>query len=165
MPVRFEAAAGLGLTLRPITAADAPFVAALYASTRAEEVARFGWPAGQQRAFLVQQHEAQERYFRTRYGEAAWLIVEREGGAVGRLYLSESGHALHVIDITLLPAVRGRGFGGALLADLLAAAAGTGRTVSMQVERNNRALRLYRRLGFDVVDGEGAYLQLESRKR
>ena len=75
MPVRFDAAAGLGLSLRPMMAADASFVAALYASTRAEEVARFGWPAGQQRVFLIQQHEAQERYFRSRYPEADWWIV------------------------------------------------------------------------------------------
>lgn len=161
MPLRLDAAASLGLVLRPMEAADAPFVASLYASTRAEEVARFGWPAGQQRAFLSQQSDAQERYFRSRYPDAKWLIVERDGAAVGRLYLDESAQALHIVDISLLPAARGQGIGGALLADVVAAAAAAGRKATMQVERSNPARRLYARLGFVVAGETDVHLLLE----
>jgi len=165
MPPRLDAAAILGLCLRPVEAADAPFVASLYASTRADEVARFGWPAGNQRAFLSQQCEAQELYFRSRYPDAEWLIVERDGAAVGRLYLEQSAQALHVIDISLVPAARGQGLGAALLADIVAAAAAAGRKATMHVERSNPARRLYARLGFVVVGETDAYLLLERSPR
>ena len=89
MPPPFPRAEALGLSLRPMTDEDLPFVAALFASTRAEEVAQTGWPAEQQQAFLAQQHEAQHRHYRTHYPEADWLIVELGGEAIGRLYLVE----------------------------------------------------------------------------
>ncbi len=72
--------------LRPKGDADLPFVAALYASTRLEELAITGWPAAQQQAFLSQQHQAQHRHYRGTYRDAQWLIIERGEAAVGRLY-------------------------------------------------------------------------------
>lgn len=163
--LRLAAAAGLGVGVRAMTDDDLPFVAALYASTREEEVGRFGWPAGQQQAFLAQQHLAQHRFFRSHYAKASWLIVELGGEAVGRLYFEERPQAIHFIDLSLLPAARGRGVGGALIADVIAFAAATGRAVTMRVERTNPALRLYHRLGFAVVDDEGANLLLELKAR
>ena len=156
-------AGALGLAVRPMTDDDLPFVAALYASTREEEVAQTGWPAEQQRAFLAQQHEAQHRHYRTHYPETDWLIVELGGEAIGRLYLAEWERAFSVIDISLVPAARGRGYGGALLTDILAAADAAGKDVTIYVEKHNPALRLYLRLGFGPVKDEGVYLELERK--
>ena len=52
--------------------ADAPtpicaFAAALYASTRAEELALTGWPEERRGTFLDQQHRAQHHHYRTYY--------------------------------------------------------------------------------------------------
>ncbi|HYN46117.1 MAG TPA: GNAT family N-acetyltransferase, partial [Allosphingosinicella sp.] len=103
MPPPFEGAAALGLTLRPMTDEDLPFVADLYASTRAEEFAAVGWPPEALRAFLAQQHDAQHRQYRRAHPDAAWLIVERGGAPAGRLYLDESESELRLLDISLLP--------------------------------------------------------------
>lgn len=165
MPLHLQAAAGLGLGLRPMVDDDLPFAAAVYAASRAEELAQTGWPLEQQRAFLAQQHEAQHHHYRSHYPGAEWLIVEHEGEAVGRLYLVEWEREFRIIDISLAPPARGRGFGGALLADIVAAADAAGKGVSAHVERNNPALRLYARLGFGLAEDKGVYLLLEWRPK
>jgi GNAT superfamily N-acetyltransferase len=143
---------------------DLPFVAALYASTRADELAQTGWPAPQQQAFLAQQHRAQHQHYRTAFPNAEWLILERSGENIGRLYVDESASdRTLLIDISLVGEARGRGLGAAILADLLAAAGEAGRSVSLHVERLNPARRLYVRLGFQLVRDMGVYLEMEWR--
>ena len=61
----------------------------------------------------------------------------------------------------LLPEHRGNGVGKGLVRDLLAEADAAGMRVTIHVERFNRALRLYERLGFAVAEDKGVYLLLE----
>lgn len=165
MPPAFPAAAARGLICRPMADADLPFVASLYASTRTEEVAATGWPPAMRQAFLKQQHEAQHRHYRNLHPAADWLIVERAGTPIGRVYLDESDGDLRLIDVSLLPAARGAGLGGALIADLMDHARAGAKTLSLHVARTNAgARRLYERLGFRRIAPEGeAYDLLEWR--
>ena len=161
MPPPLRAAGKHGISCRPMADRDLAFVAALYASTRAEEVAQTGWPAAQQQAFLAQQHRAQHTHYRNAYPDAEWLILEREGESIGRLYLGEAGNRILLIDISLVAEARGAGLGSAILADLLDAAGAAGKSVSLHVERFNPAQRLYRRLGFTLVRDNDIYLEME----
>lgn len=141
---------------------DMPFVAALYASTRADEFAAIGWPPATLQAFLAQQHDAQHRHFRSAYRDADWLIVERGGEPVGRLYVDDGETDLRLLDISLLPPCRGAGLGSALIADLISHAGGSGKPVSLQVAKSNPAARrLYLRLGFHPVGDDGVYEAME----
>lgn len=158
-----RAAAALGVTYRTMTDGDLPFVAALYASTRAQEVASTGWPPEMQAAFLQQQHLAQHSHYQRHYADAAWLIIQHQGADVGRLYLDPQPHDLGVIDISLIPAVRGQGIGGAVLRDVLAMAADSDRVVGIHVEKTNPARRLYERLGFEMAEDKGIYDYLVAR--
>lgn len=161
MPPPVRAAAAFGIAYRPEGAADLPFVAALYASTRAEEMDAAGWPAALRAAFLDQQHRAQHGHYRSVYPDAEWLIVEQAGVPVGRLYLDAGADALHLIDISLLPEQRGAGLGGALLADLIDHAEALGLPVTLQVAAVNRARHLYGRLGFLERGENGPRLLME----
>ena len=161
MPPPLVAAAALGIRYRPERDEDRAFAAAVYASTRAEEVAQTGWAIEMQRQFLAQQAEAQHRHYRRHYPDAEWLIVERGGEAVGRLYLEEWPSQFRVIDISLVPESRGSGIGAAILCDIGAAAAAAGKKVSIHVEKNNRARNLYIRLGFAVVEDKDVYDLME----
>jgi ribosomal protein S18 acetylase RimI-like enzyme len=161
MASTFENAQRLGVKCRPMNDADLPFLFGLYASTRAEEVAASGWPPEAQAAFLQQQFQAQHHHYQTYYPDAEWLVVEREGAAVGRLYVEEWPSQFRIIDIALLPEARGKGFGAALIADLFAGARAVGKRVSIHVEKNNPAMRLYHRLGFAKAEDKGVYDLLE----
>ena len=157
MPPPLRAAAGFGVSYRPMADDDLPFVGELYASTRREEVAATGWPAEIQEAFLRQQHEAQHSHYAQHFAEAEWLIVERAGEAIGRLYLHEHPEQFHIVDISLVPAARGHGIGGAILRDVLDEAHALGKAVTIHVEKVNPARRLYERLGFVMVEDLGIY--------
>jgi ribosomal protein S18 acetylase RimI-like enzyme len=65
--------------------------------------------------------------------------------------------ARRIIDIAFLPAQRGKGFGDALLRDLMDEAAAAGQDVSIHVEKFNPAMRLYQRLGFATQEDKGVY--------
>jgi ribosomal protein S18 acetylase RimI-like enzyme len=157
MPPPLRAAAELGVSYRPMADDDLPFVAELYASTRREEVAHTGWPAEMQEAFLRQQHEAQHSHYSLHFADAEWLIVERGGEPIGRLYLHEHPDHFHVIDISLAPASRGQGIGGSILRDILGEARALGKSVTIHVEKFNPARRLYERLGFEPAEDLGVY--------
>ena len=163
MPPPLKAAARLGIAYRPATDEDLGFLALVYASTRLEEVARSGWPPETQRQFLAHQFDAQHRHYRQHYPAAEWLVIERGGTAVGRLYVEQWPDQIRLIDIALLPDHRGGGTGSAILADLMDMAAAAGKPLTIHVEKNNPAMRLYRRLGFAPIDEHGIYDLMEWR--
>ena len=148
------------LHFRPIEAADEPFLSRLYASTRQTEMARSGWPAEAIAEFLAQQFTLQHRYYQEHFPDGEFWLIERDGQAIGRLYLFWGETTLQLIDISLLPEYRGAGLGTGLITDLLARAEARGLAVGLHVEGDNPALRLYRRLGFEVVGENGVYLKM-----
>jgi GNAT superfamily N-acetyltransferase len=157
VPPPLRRAAAFGINYRELTEDDLPFIAALYASTRTEELAPTGWPDEVKSAFLAQQHDAQHRHYQAHYPGAEWLIVEQDGAAVGRIYLHLRESEFRLIDIALLPAHRRGGIGGALIGDLLSWADSLGKGISLHVEPNNVIRPYYLRLGFESLGMAGAY--------
>jgi GNAT superfamily N-acetyltransferase len=163
MPPPLRAAAALGVSYRPSTDEDLAFLATVYASTRLEEVAATGWPEEMQLQFLTHQADAQHHHYRRTYPDAEWLVIERAGEAIGRLFIEEWSDQFRLIDIALLPGGRGGGVGTAILTDLLDMAAAAGKALTIHVERNNPAMRLYLRLGFARIGEHGVYDLMEWR--
>ena len=151
----------LGITLRPIGPEDMAFLSRVYASTREQELALTDWSDAQKQAFAAQQFDAQHRHYMRHYPDAEWLVVERAGRAIGRLYIEEWPSQIRIIDISLLPDSRGHGIGRAILEDVIDLAVQAGKLVSIHVEKNNSARRLYDRLGFRKAADEGVYDRLE----
>lgn len=150
-------AAEAGCRFRRIAESDLPFLAGVYASTRADELTPVPWSEAEKAAFLDAQFRAQHLHYQAHYPHADWLIVARRANDIGRLYIERWPTQHRIIDIALLPAHRGKGLGEALLRDLLDEAAGAGKAVSIHVEKLNPAMRLYRRLGFVTVEDKGVY--------
>ncbi|MBJ6760450.1 GNAT family N-acetyltransferase [Myxococcaceae bacterium JPH2] len=137
-------------TLRSVTPEDSPFLFALYASTRAEELAAWGWAPAQSDAFLRLQWLAQQRDWSLRFPGAEHHVVLHDGRPAGRLLVSraEDAEAWRLVDVSLLPEHRGAGLGTHLLKSLQAEAARAGRPLHLSVRGDNPARRLYARLGF-----------------
>jgi GNAT superfamily N-acetyltransferase len=149
------------ISLRPITPEDDSFLARLFASTRAEELAITGWSDDQKATFCRMQFDAQTRYYREQYANASFQIIERDGVAAGRLLVWRSEKEMLVIDIALLPEHRGAGIGTKFLRELQDEARSTGKPLTIHVERFNPALRLYERLGFKMVEEQEVYLLMK----
>ena len=150
--------ADLSLRLRPLTPEDTSFLARVYASSRAEELALTSWSEEQKEIFCRRQFDAQAAYYAANYPDALFQVIERDGEPVGRLYVARWEKEIRIVDITLLPEFRGSGIGTKLLRDLQDEARGAGKSLTIHVERFNRALTLYQRLGFRQVEDKGVYL-------
>jgi len=150
-----------GLDLRRIESTDIPFLAELYASTRREEVAQAPWPDEEKEAFLRWQFDNQHEHYQTYYPDCEFLVVERAGKPIGRLYVDRWADQIRLVDIAFLPEHRGSGLGTALLRCVLDEGRERGLPVTIHVEYNNPALHLYRRLGFHHVDSNGIYYLME----
>jgi GNAT superfamily N-acetyltransferase len=140
---------------------DLSFLLALYASTRAEELAQVPWSELEKQTFLARQFEAQHAHYRDTLPDAHWLILELDGQHAGRIYLDVRGDEIRLVDMALLPEHRNRGLGTHLLAAVIDAARKSGRTVRLHVERHNPAWRLYARHGFVELEDRGVYRFLE----
>jgi GNAT superfamily N-acetyltransferase len=148
---------------RPVGDDDLQFLSSLYASTREEELSVVDWPEAQKSAFLSMQFEAQHRHYQEQFADADFLVIERDGEDVGRIYLDRRADELRLIDIALIPEARSNGLGSALLLDLLDEARASALPVRIHVERFNPAMRLYLRLGFETLKDLGVYQLLEWR--
>lgn len=112
--------------------------------------------------FLRIQYTTQESRFRTRFPTLSRYVLQDEHGKdAGRLFLHPEPEIVHLVDLTLLPAFRGRGLATATLRDVMAQAQGRGQTVSLRVDRRSApAAHLCHKLGFDLVtldDQDGYY--------
>jgi ribosomal protein S18 acetylase RimI-like enzyme len=152
-----------GLTLRPVSPSDRDFLLQVYASTREEELQLVDWSDDQKTAFVRMQFDAQDAYYREHYSPATFDVVEVDGEPVGRLYVARWEDEIRIMDIALLPEFRGAGVGTRLLRELLTEGAREGKRVSIHVEKQNPALRLYERLGFTPLADRGVYLLLEAQ--
>jgi GNAT superfamily N-acetyltransferase len=148
-------------TLTPITPADAAVLLRIYAGTRAEELAAVPWTDEQKDAFLRQQYAAQHAHYQEHYVGASFDLIRVDGRPCGRLYVARWPREIRLMDIALLPECRNTGLGGRVMDALLAEARRSALPVTIHVERMNRALRFYERLGFRVKEDKGVYLFLE----
>ena len=146
------------MSLRPVTAADRDFLLSVYASTREDELAQVAWEEGAKEAFLEHQFSAQDHHYRANYPGATLDVIEVDGEPAGRLYVHRGEAEIRIMDIALAPPFRGRGIGTRLLRGLMEEATASGRSLSIHVELNNPARRLYERLGFEPAGEHGVYV-------
>ncbi len=121
------------------------------------------WSEAQIAEFLNSQFDAQRAHYRKYYSNARFDIIELEGQSIGRIYLAEVDDEIRIMDIALIPEKRNRGIGGDLTRAVLDFARGAGKNVSLHVEEENPAKRLYDRLGFEVVGEISFYKKMEWR--
>ena len=81
------------------------------------------------------------------------FIIEVDDTRVGMIQIFDEATALEVGEIQVQPAAQNRGVGSTVLKDVVARAHKSKKSVRLRVGlKNERAYRLYQRLGFRVVE-------------
>ena len=138
------------------------FLLRLYATTRADEMAMVtDWSDEQKEWFVRMQFQAQHAWYQEHYGDAQFDLVLMDGVSVGRLYVHRRPAEIRLVDISLIPELRGKGVGSALLRELMTEAEAAGKPLTIHVEKYNPAMRLYLRLGFKPIEDRGPYDLME----
>jgi ribosomal protein S18 acetylase RimI-like enzyme len=149
------------VSFRPITDDDLPFLSRVYAETRQEELAPVPWSDAEKQAFLQMQFEAQHHHYQEHFADAQFDLILINGQPGGRLYVQHRPDEIRIIDLALLIEHRGQGIGTQLMQDVLAQGQERGLPVRIHVEKNNPALRLHQRLGFQSIEDQGVYYLME----
>src|SRR5260370_20458606 len=139
---------------------DEPFLISLYASIREAELAGALWTDAQKSAFLQWQFALQRAQYRASYPNADFCIIETEEHPIGRFYVHRGTEEILLIDVPLLSAWQRRGIGSAYVDSLLAEAKCAGLPISLHVEPQNPARRLYLRAGLRCLAQLGGYERL-----
>ncbi|HZI60304.1 MAG TPA: GNAT family N-acetyltransferase [Pyrinomonadaceae bacterium] len=147
----------LNLSLRDATPEDEPFLFAVYASTRIEELQGTGWSDEQKQAFIRMQFLARERT----HPRVDDRIILRNGQPIGRMMVDRDGAAIVLRDIAVLTEYRNAGVGSRLIQDLMKETASAGKPIHLHVLASSPAVRLYERLGFSRIGEEAAYLEMK----
>jgi ribosomal protein S18 acetylase RimI-like enzyme len=151
----------MAVTLRPVSEDDDDFLYQVYASTRREEVAAWGWDLAQQEAFLQMQFRAQRFSYERDFERVRHSIILLDDKPVGRMLVNSNDNETRLVDIAILPEVRKTGIGTLLIEDLKAQAASEGKPIVLQVLKDNRgAIKLYERLGFVITEDGAMYLEM-----
>lgn len=160
----FQLPDGGTVELRPVSDSDNEFLLAVYASTRAEELAQVEWAEGQKEMFLRWQFDMQRREYFARFPDADYRVIVIDQQPAGRIWVGADDEQIRLLDIALLPEFQNRGVGTALLERLKIEAESAGKALRHMVfVLNNDADRFYERLGFKKIEDFGAYKHMEWR--
>jgi ribosomal protein S18 acetylase RimI-like enzyme len=154
---------GLNLSIRRAETADETFLEAVYADSRRDELAPFGWSREQEDAFFKMQFQMQSRAYQMQFPDADYHIVELNGERVGRMIVQRGEKEIRLVDVSLLAQFRNRGIGTFLL-ERLKTEAGSDRVLSLRVLKTNAgAKRLYERMGLVVVESSDLHYTMQWR--
>jgi ribosomal protein S18 acetylase RimI-like enzyme len=167
--------------IRPHDPADEAFERLLFHDSRAPQFGPLGLSDQMLATLLDQQFRAQRFGYAQSFPDAEHLIIAHGGAAVGRLIVAlatstavcdqtstataagahTADRVVHLVDIAILSAARGCGIGTDVLQCLGRAAQAIGaRSIALSVlQSNDRARRLYERLGFSAIAG-GSHIHM-----
>jgi ribosomal protein S18 acetylase RimI-like enzyme len=151
------------LRLRPEAPEDEFFLFKLYAGTRQEEMAHTGWNPPQIETFLKMQFNAMRRGYAAQHPKAQFSVVLLQDRSVGRLVVDRAEEGFELVDIALLPGNQGQGIGTWLLQELQAEAMREEKPIRLQAFKQGKAVGWYTRIGFETLDDNGVYVQMEWR--
>ena len=150
-------ASGKGLDYRLVEDRDKSFLRELYATTRAAEMAMVPWSDEQKDEFVEMQFNAQHTFYFEQFKNAEFGIISKNNLDIGRLYLDRRDDEVRIIDIALHPTYQRLGIGERLLNAIIQYAQERELPVTIHVEKNNPAMSLYLRLGFELIEDQGVY--------
>ena len=152
------------ITLQPeaLTPEAGSLAYRLFALDKLAEFAAIGLPQPQAEALVQMQWSGRTLTYANQYpGAEDWTISLEDGTPVGRYLLQKTPQSLRMVDFAILPERRGQGIGTQVLQQLIQSCATNGSVLSLRVEKNNRALYLYKRLGFTIVSSDEISFEME----
>lgn len=137
-----------GLTLRPARQSDAAFIAQLYRDAR-PDLQLIDGEDDLIRTVQEQQYQVLLQGAGNNYPNAMHFIIEKTLSRIGVVMVDFGHNEIRIIFLTLLPDVRGLGYGKQVLTGLQQAAREVRAPLAVVVWHSNvQARRLYQQLGF-----------------
>ncbi len=145
----------MNLFLQPAVRSDHQFLYRLHCTTMRDYIVpTWGWDDQVQRAA-----------FDRRVSTNPHQVILLDGQRVGMLELEHHPTELFIANIQVLPEKQGRGIGSAIIREIVELAHSSDAVATLQVlEVNERARRLYERLGFRVVGADPPHIRMRASR-
>lgn len=154
------------VTRRPECPQDEPFLRRLILETIAGELGASAWPEPVRTHLLEIQYTARRQSPSIKVPEAASQVIEADGEDAGWVLVTTMPHEVRLVEIMVLPELRGRGIGAGAIRGIVESAAAAGKPVRLNVNVTNRAaIGLYERFGFRRIDGNEVQQAMEYSPR
>lgn len=146
-----------GLSVRPATGKDTPFLESLYQSTR-DDLLCLDMGRDQKDELMEMQFRAQTQGYGDSYPNAMYFIIEKHHENIGKATLDFGHNEVRLIDLALIATARGKGLGALVIQALQQAAAAVAVPMTLTVLQENFAAKVfYQRLGFVTAAVELPY--------
>ncbi|MCU8014442.1 GNAT family N-acetyltransferase [Shewanella sp. SM74] len=147
----------IGLSVKAANTNDSLFMAQLFYSTKTFFY-ELGLPSEVVETMLDQQYRLQEASYREQYPNANTYILFYHQQAVGKVMLDISEYKIHIVDLIIIPGMRGQGFGSVILEAIKQEALKRHLLIGLSVEsENTQAKKLYLQHGFELESCSGIY--------
>jgi ribosomal protein S18 acetylase RimI-like enzyme len=130
------------ITRRPATDADREFARQVHHQAYRDVI---------EQQFGPWCEEDQDRFFAGDWRDAQFEIILADGQPCGYACIEDRDEDLHVRELVILPAYQNRGIGSTLLREVVERARQRRVPVHLGTFHKNRAVALYRRLGFREI--------------
>ena len=140
------------ITRRQATEADTAFARRVHHAAYRDVV---------ERQFGAWNEADQDRFFESDWRDAAFEIVLADGTPCGYTCIEDRAADVHVRELVVAPDFQGRGIGTTILREVIERAEARGVPAHLGTFRTNRALDLYRRLGFREIERTDVHVILE----
>lgn len=152
------------LQMRPEQPADEAFRFALFCNSRPADFALLPLDAAGFAQLMRMQFQAQTVTYRANFPHARFDIIELDRKPIGRIVVDRPGDHLHIVDQAIVPELRNRGLGSAVMRALMEDASCHGLPVRLKVaSTNDPSMRLYARLGFVPIHDDPLYIEMQWR--
>lgn len=141
----------MNIVLKKRTTDDADFIFQLFSEYKTEELCADNWPEEMKQQIISMQFNAHEQHYRTNLPDASDSIVFFKNEKAGRIIVHETPESFHIADIILLKEYRNKGIGRTLLERVIKKARQEGKTTRLKVNKGNRAIGLYKKIGGEII--------------
>jgi|GEM_PF-1344619 len=127
------------------------FLFSLFVSTRAAEMAAWGWSNPQALQFLSSQYDLQQRSYRQQFRNLKTYMICQAEQPMGVIQLEEQTNSIRIINLIIATSLQRLGIGTSVLRFLQSIAVQQRKSIELTVENTNLAKQWYIHLGFAVV--------------
>jgi ribosomal protein S18 acetylase RimI-like enzyme len=137
------------LSLRPAQMGDDEFLFQLFVERNTARFAPLGWSDTQLRSMLQMQYRARVAGYAQQFANLErFVICIADQQPIGEVLLYRTNQEMRIVDICISDEYREQGIGTQVLSELQREAATTGSAITLSVDHENPARKLYERLGF-----------------
>lgn len=115
------------------------------------------------RQFGTWNESMQDEFFKAAWRDFPHYLASRDDVVVGIVSYIERGNTIHINEVQILPHYQGQGIGTTFLTERIDEARHRKVPLTLQVLRENRAIELYRRLGFVQYGKSDTHIKMEWR--